>query len=181
LSPDEMGRLGAALAKCPDKQGAAIIGLLLLTGARSGEVRSMRWADLDLRAGIWTKLSSHTKQKKNHRVPISAPALALFKALRAEADKGAIYIFPSHGSSGYRAELKKTWAWITKAAKVRECRIHDLRHSYASVLASSGHSLPTIGRLLGHSNPVTTARYAHLFDDPLREATERAGQIISAR
>src|SRR5262249_15110812 len=89
LTPDEMARLGEALTKCPDKQGATIIGLLLLTGARSGEVRSIRWADLDLRAGVWTKPATNTKQRKPHRIPLSEPALALLNILRAEADRRA--------------------------------------------------------------------------------------------
>lgn len=76
-------------------------------------------------------------------------------------------------------EIKKTWASLCKAAGIAGVRIHDLRHTYASVLASSGLSLPIIGALLGHTQPSTTARYAHLFDDPLRIATERAAAIIS--
>jgi integrase len=58
--------------------------------------------------------------------------------------------------------------------------VHDLRHTYASILASAGLSLPIIGKLLGHTNPLTTNRYAHLFDDPLRAATERVGAIVDA-
>jgi integrase len=179
LTADELDRLGKVLVKSPDRQGATIIGLCLLTGARSGEVRSMRWTDLDLKAGIWTKPSSHTKQAQTHRVPLSAPALALLKALHSEADKGAVYVFPGPGADGYRSELKKTWVQICKAAKIKNCRIHDLRHSYASVLASNGYSLPTIGKLLGHTQVQTTHRYSHLIDTVLKEATEKAGAIIS--
>jgi integrase len=68
---------------------------------------------------------------------------------------------------------------ICKAAQIREARFHDLRHTYASILASSGLSLPIIGALLDHSEPQTTARYAHLFDDPLRAATERPSAVIT--
>ena len=179
LSHDELNRLGKVLIKCPDKQGATIIGLLLLTGARSGELRSVRWTDLDLKIGTWTKPSSHTKQKKIHRIPLSAPALALLRALRAETDKSAVYVFPGNGSGGYRSELKKTWRQICKAAHLKDMRIHDLRHSHASILASSGHSLPVIGRLLGHTQATTTARYTHLLDDVLRQATEKVGEIVT--
>src|SRR5262249_1178752 len=107
LTSDEMSRLGEALTKCADRQGATIIGLLFLTGSRSNEIRSMRWADVNLKAGIWTKPAMNTKQRKPHRIPLSAPALALLSALRSEADKGATYVFPSNGTGGYRAELKK--------------------------------------------------------------------------
>ena len=179
LSPDELDRLGKALAKCPDQQGANIIRLLLLTGARSGEVRSMQWADLDLIAGIWTKPASTTKQRKLHRVPLSAPARDLLTQIRSEAAKDAVFVFLSSAASAeYRTELKKTWKWLCKTAKIRSLRIHDLRHSYASILASSGHSLPIIGRLLGHTQPTTTSRYAHLVDDVLKAATEAAGVVI---
>jgi site-specific recombinase XerD len=77
--------------------------------------------------------------------------------------------------------LKYAWARICKAAGITGLRIHDLRHSYASHLVSTGFSLPVIGALLGHSQPATTARYAHLLDDPLRQATERVGAIISGK
>src|SRR5262249_11547468 len=132
-----------------------------------------------LKTGIWTKPSAHTKQKKDHRVPLSEPALALLNGLYKESDRGAVYVFPVPRADGYRAELKKTWVQICKTAKIRNCRIHDLRHCYASLLASSGHSLPVIGRLLGHTQAQTTLRYSHLIDKVLKEATEKAGAIIS--
>jgi integrase len=180
LTSEELDRLGKALLQCPDQQGANIIRLLLLTGSRSGEVRSMRWADLDLKAGVWTKPSAHTKQKTPHRVPLSAPALDLLVQIHRDAAKDALYVFPSARAAGeYRAELKKTWSSVCKAAKIKGFRVHDLRHSYASILASSGHSLPVIGRLLGHTQAQTTHRYSHLMDDPLRLATEKAGSIIT--
>jgi integrase len=76
-------------------------------------------------------------------------------------------------------EIKGSWAAICKLAQLSGVRVHDLRHTYASVLASAGLSLPVIGALLGHTQPGTTARYAHLFDDPLRAATERVGAIVT--
>jgi integrase len=90
-----------------------------------------------------------------------------------------VYVFPGRGGEGHRIEIKGSWAAICKAAGITEARMHDLRHTYASVLASAGLSLPVIGALLGHSQPATTARYSHLFDDPLRAATERVGAIVS--
>jgi hypothetical protein len=70
-------------------------------------------------------------------------------------------------------------AGVCARADLADCRIHDLRHTYASILASAGLSLPVIGALLGHTQPGTTARYSHLFDDPLREATERVGAVVA--
>jgi integrase len=89
-------------------------------------------------------------------------------------------VFPGSGERGHVVEVKKAWRAITKAAGITGLRIHDLRHSFASQLASGGASLPLIGALLGHSNPTTTHRYAHLFDDPQRAAVERVGAVISA-
>ena len=180
LSADELARLGAALAKHRDKAAANIFRLLLVTGARRGEVQAARWADFDLKDGVWTKPASATKQGELHRIPVNAPAQLLLANLRKVAADEAEYLFPGTGAGGHRVELKADWAAVCKAARIKGVRIHDLRHSYASVLAGSGHSLPIIGRLLGHSSAVTTLRYAHLQDDPLRKATETAGAIVTA-
>jgi integrase len=177
LSADELARLGAALAKHKDKMAANIFRLLSVTGARRNEVQAAKWADFDLEAGIWVKPASTTKQAKLHRVPLNAPAQLLLVDLRKATADDAEYLFPGR-FGGHRVELKADWAAVCKAARIKDARIHDLRHSYASVLAGSGHSLPIIGGLLGHSSPATTARYAHLMDDPLRKATETAGAII---
>jgi integrase len=89
-------------------------------------------------------------------------------------------VFPSNGATGHLVEIKKGWAQLTKAAGLERLRIHDLRHSYASQLASGGATLPLIGALLGHSNPLATNRYAHLYRDPLKAATEKVGAVIAA-
>jgi integrase len=173
LSADELDRLGRALDECQDRQSVMMIQILLLTGARSGEVKSMQWGHLDLKHGVWIKPASTTNQKKLHRVPLSAPALELLKSIKPEGE----FVFPSrHG--GHRGDFKKTWAKVCKAAGIKGCRIHDIRHSFAALAVSDGLSLPMVGRLLGHSTPATTARYAHLHDDPLKEATERVGLLV---
>lgn len=177
LSTDEIQRLSAALADQPNQTAANAIRLLMLTGARRGEVLSATWDQFDLAAGVWTKPSAHTKQKKEHRVPLSAPAVQLLTEI-AETTDGD-YVFPGRNSEEPLKELKGFWTKVCKAAGITGVRVHDLRHSYASILASHGYSLPMIGALLGHTQPGTTARYAHLFDEPLREATERVGEIVT--
>ncbi len=189
LSPEEIVRLAEALATHPEKISANAIRLLLLTGARRGEALNATWDQFDLASGVWTKPSAHTKQKKPHRVPLSAPAMALITGMRKEAVPGCPYVFPSAktskvGGSGpptYEAltEIKRTWASVCKTAGLAGVRLHDLRHSYASVLASGGLSLHIVGALLGHTQPRTTARYAHLYDDVLRAATERVGAVVT--
>ncbi|HEX2258027.1 MAG TPA: tyrosine-type recombinase/integrase [Afifellaceae bacterium] len=178
LTPPELARLTVALAEHRDQQASNIIRLLLLTGARRGELQAARWADIDLERGVWTKPGATTKQKTQHRVPLSDAALKLL--LNIDRADGGEYVFPGR-DKGHRVEIKDSWAAICKAAGISGVRMHDLRHTYASVLASSGLSLPVIGALLGHTQPATTARYAHLLDDPLRAATERASAIITGK
>jgi integrase len=175
LSPEELGRLSAALTACSDQQAANAIRLLLLTGARRGEVLSAKWSDFNFETGEWTKPGAATKQKTEHRVPLSAPA----RQLLAGMPRSGEHLFPGPGVTGCRVDLNKPWASVCKTAGLRGVRVHDLRHTYASVLASAGLSLHTIGALLGHAQPATTARYAHLTHDSLKSATETAGAIIS--
>jgi integrase len=90
-----------------------------------------------------------------------------------------VHLFPGGKEGHPLQEIKRFWTSVCAKAGISGVRIHDLRHTYASILASSGLSLPIIGRLLGHTQAATTARYAHLMDDPLRAATERAGAVIT--
>lgn len=177
LKPDELVRLTAALAGDPNQLAANILRLLLLTGARKGEVLSAQWDQIDLAAGVWTKPHTMTKQEREHAIPLSAPARQLLERLHKRSG-GSPWVFPGR-DGGAREDLKYAWARICKAAGITGLRVHDLRHSYASHLVSAGFSLPVIGSLLGHSTPTTTARYSHLIDDVLRTATERVGAIIS--
>jgi len=186
LSGDELRRLTEALVGHASQAAANAVRLLLLTGARRSEVLGATWEHFDLEAGVWTKPSSHTKQKSQHRVPLSAPARQLLTEIKEAAEKSASakgrapspYVFPARVGNGPMVEIKTSWTALCKAADLQGVRLHDLRHTYASVLASAGLSLPVIGALLGHTQPGTTARYAHLFDDPLRAATERVGAIV---
>jgi integrase len=179
LSADELGRLTLALAEHDDQQAANIIRLLLLTGARRGEVLAARWDQLDLKTGTWIKPGATTKQRTEHRVPLSAPARQLLREIWEAAALDQDYVFPGRHGKGHRINVKADWAGLCKAAGIAGARIHDLRHTYASILAGAGMSLPLIGALLGHTQPATTARYAHLLDDPLRQATERVGAVLS--
>ena len=128
LTSAELPRLTKALTEHPDRQAANIFRLLLLTGARRGEVLAARWADVDLESGVWTKPGASTKRRTEHRVPLSAPARQLITKLEQTESE---YLFPGR-SEGHRVEVKGNWAAICKAAKITGLRIHDLRHSYAS-------------------------------------------------
>jgi integrase len=179
LTEVELRRLKRALAEHDDRDAADIFHLLLLTGARRGEVLAARWGDFDLEKGVWTKPGSTTKQRTIHVIPLSPPAVALLKA-REKTRGRQEYVFPGR-RGGHRVEVKSNWRRLCKAAKITGLRIHDLRHSFASVLASDGVGLPVIGALLGHTQPSTTARYSHIIDTALREATGRVGVVVAGR
>jgi integrase len=179
LSGAELDRLTAALDKLPDQSAADAVRLLLLTGARRGELLAAKWANIDLEAGVWNKPGATTKTKTLHSVPLSQPACRLLAEMRERADSD--WLFPARSGDGHRSHINATWIGLRKAAKLPGVRLHDLRHTYATILASSGLSLPVIGKLLGHTTPIMTQRYAHLTDDPLRQATERVGSIIQGR
>jgi integrase len=190
LTPAEIARLGEVLATHPEKVSANAVRLLLLTGARRGEVLGATWDQFNVLDGIWIKPAATTKQNKLHRIPLSAPAMQLLVDMKTDADlenarrgrdrlPDLVHLFPGGKEGQPLQEIKRFWTSVCAKAGISGVRIHDLRHTYASILASSGLSLPIIGRLLGHTQAQTTARYSHLFDDPLRAATERAGAIIS--
>jgi integrase len=175
LSDDEMERLGKVLARYPDREVAAGVTLLFLTGARKGELANMTWDQIDLVKATWSKPASMTKQKRDHTIPLSAAAVELLKRLPKQSE----YVFPRWHRS--LSTVRDHWHRLVKEAKITGFRMHDLRHSYASILVSSGHSLPVIGALLGHAAPSTTARYSHLFDDVTRAATEKVGMLITGK
>ena len=203
LSDTESNALLAALDGWHERQSADVVRLLTLTGARLGEVLGAKWEQFDLDAGVWVKPAATTKQRKLHRVPLNSTAKALLQYRREAAEAEAVYVFPGNGEKGHQTDLKRSWLGICKAAGLVEMgaaisgktgkpildkkgnpkqelratvRLHDLRHTFASVLVSAGHSLPVIGALLGHTQAQTTQRYAHLFDDPLRVAAEAAAK-----
>jgi integrase len=180
LSGDELTRLTKALAEHHNTEAADALRLILLTGARKHEALSATWDQFNLTDGTWTNPAATTKQRTEHSIPLSGPARQLLARLREHATTGR-FVFPGPGPRGYRTSVKRDWAQVCKAAGITGLRVHDLRHSYASQLASAGIGLHIIGRLLGHTQPQTTHRYAHLLDDPLRQATERVGAIIAGK
>lgn len=171
LTQKEFADLLAALLSRPDDTSAHAILMIALTGARKGQVLSMRWADINLKEAVWTAPASTTKTKRTHRVFLNSLALKLLKKRAFEAADQP-FVFPSHSIAGHLLSVRKTWRSATATANIHNCRIHDLRHTFASFLVSEGKSLEMIGALLGHSQTQTTKRYAHLFDDPLRRASE---------
>lgn len=178
LSPSEMAQLGDALSTAQQEGespfAVAAIRLLVLTGARKSEILTLKWEYVDTERGCLRLPDSKTGAKV---VPLGAAALeALSEIPRVE---GNPYVFP--GLEGrHFVGLQRTWERIRKRAGLEDVRLHDLRHSFASVAVAGGDSLYLVGKVLGHQQASTTERYAHLADDPLRAVADRTSGHIAA-
>jgi len=181
LNKDEIDRLAAALDADPDQRAAGIIRICMLTGARVGEVRQARFEQFNLELGLWSKPASTTKQRKVHRVPISEDVAAIVRQRQLLVPKGNPWLFPGDVPGQPVKEIRRFWRRIQKAARIEDVRIHDLRHTFASLLVSGGASLEMIGKLLGHSQMQTTQRYAHLLDAPLRAGLDAVASAVRPR
>jgi integrase len=156
---------------------AAAMRLLILTGARLREILHLRWEHVDFERGMLLLSDSKTGKKS---IVLNAPALDVL----ANLPRVGAYVIAGNSAGTEdeqaRSDLKRPWAAVSKRAGLEGVRIHDLRHTHASVGAGAGLGLPIIGKLLGHAQASTTARYAHLDADPLRRASDRIGSHISA-
>src|SRR5262245_216069 len=180
LSQVELARLGDALREAERDKSAtpwaiAAIRLLTFTGARLNEILTLHWGHVSEEHECLMLPDSKTGRKAIH---LNAPALALLQTIpRLE---GNPYVICGEKAGQHFVNLQKPWRRIRSAAKLEDVRLHDLRHSFASVAAAGGQSLVVIGKLLGHSQPATTARYAHLADDPVKAASDTVGRHIGA-
>ena len=196
LSSDELARLGATLvteAARVDQRSPSVgasdrrrptgtragsiaaLRLLLLTGCRVGEILSLRWENVNLERRLLLLSDSKTGAKP---LFLSTAAAEFIGNLPRSA--GSDCVFPGDRPGKPTVSSRKSWERVCKVAKIAALRLHDLRHGYASVSAADGLSLPVIGALLGHSQPATTARYAHLAVSPLHEAIDAIGARIMA-
>ncbi|MEM7621128.1 MAG: tyrosine-type recombinase/integrase [Pseudomonadota bacterium] len=179
LSHEELERLGDVLNEA-EETGAenlyviAAIRLLILTGARLSEILTLTWQEVDLERGLLFLKHSKTGQKTIFLNEAAKDILSNLPRLTKNP-----YVIIGHKTGEHLVNLRKPWTRIRSQAGLEDVRLHDLRHSFASLAAGSGASLPLIGGLLGHTQPQTTARYAHLANNPLREVNERVGAQIS--
>jgi integrase len=174
----QLRRLEDALSNMEDQVIADAIRLLIVTGSRVNEVLTAEWNQFDLDRAEWTKPSHHTKQQKTEHVPLSCAALSILTRLHERTGSGQ-YLIP--GATGHRVDLRGPWARICQEAGLGEnVHVHDLRHTFASILVSSGQPLSSVGKLLGHTQSKTTERYAHLSNDALKSATEAFGNTFNA-
>jgi integrase len=184
LSPKEMKALWDALQALESTKEIApafadIIRMLMLTGARKTEITGLRWSEVDLGRRRLTLPPERTKAggRNGARHIRLSPKAATILARRHDQSEGD-YVFPSARSEGHAVGVRRPFLVACKAAGMTDLRIHDLRHSYASALASNGQSLPMIAKALGHAGTRATERYAHLADDPLHAAACEVADLI---
>jgi integrase len=179
LSENELVQLGDALRQAvaagENYAGIAIIRLLIFTGARKGEIESLKWREIDFERGLLRLEDSKTGQKI---VALNAGTLEILAAL-PRIDNSE-YVFPAckGESRGHFQGVPKVWRKVRSLAGLENLRLHDLRHSFASIAVSAGASLPIVGALLGHRDAATTQRYAHLSDDPVRSVSDAVSRRL---
>ena len=175
LTTEETRRLGVALAEqeAAGARAASVIRLLVLTGCRQSEIRTLQWRDYRAR-----HLFLPDSKAGPRTVWLSNAARGVLDSLtRTER-----WVFPSAAGTGpmLTDTLYACWRKLRSSAGIEDIRLHDLRHSYASFALRGGESVPTIGRLLGHRDPATTLRYTHFADAALRQAGEAVGEVLGA-
>lgn len=176
LTPEELARLGAVLT-CAVAEGVAsaptvaTCRLLLLTGARWGEIRTLRWEWID-----WGRATARLPESKTgaKTLYLSPGALAVLRSLGPQ--RSGLVVPGRHGRP--RARPQRQWQRLCAHAQLTDLHLHDLRHTYASFGATLGLSLQVVGRLLGHAQMQTTQRYAHLAPDPVAEAARLVGEAL---
>lgn len=176
LTDAELRELGKALKITnANPLAVAAVRLLLFTGARLNEILSLRWSTIDIERGTARLADSKTGAKTLH---LSPPALEVLSGLKRV--DGNPYVLPATRGQGHYIGIQKPWRAIRKTAGIDDVRIHDLRHSFASVGAIGGTSIPILGALLGHTHSSTTDRYSHLSQTPLSAASAAIGYRIAA-
>lgn len=188
LSRGEAVRLLAAVSELESEEAlnpvfADPIRLLLLTGARKTEILGLRWSEVDLAGRALRLPPERTKaggRTGARRIMLSPVAVEILQRRRANTEQGAEFVFPASSAAGHAIALRRPFLKACRRARLSGVRIHDLRHSFASLAVADGASLFLIGKLLGHANARTTERYAHLSGDPLLEAVDSIGRALTS-
>ena len=181
LGADELPRFLTALDdEQTPKMWQDYFRLLLLTGARSGNVKAMKWDELDLSGSTWRIPDEKAKAGQAILVHLPVDAVVILKERLGHREANNPWVFPSIGKSGHIEEPRKPWENILKRAKLTGVRMHDLRRTLGSWQAATGASLHVIGKSLGHRNVATTAIYARLNIDPVRVSVNKATDAMKA-
>lgn len=172
LTANEIEQLQTACLTETNRSAALAVLFLLATGARMGEALKAKWCHLDESNQQWTIPQENAKSKKARSLPLNKRALWIIDALKQLPEcRDGEYLFTSRLGRPFR-DINHTWRKIKTAAGLDEVRLHDLRHTYASLLINAGCSLYEVQQLLGHANADMTQRYAHLTPSTLRSANE---------
>ncbi|NLZ10932.1 MAG: tyrosine-type recombinase/integrase [Alcaligenaceae bacterium] len=183
LSPEDTERLFAAVDKSPNPMLRHIVALLILTGTRKREVLDARWEDFDLEKQLWRIPT--TKTGKARHVPLSGGALYVLARVRETLHlhhlptTGKAWLCPNLATGLPYVSFFASWNTARRKAGLSKVRIHDLRHTFASLLINSGRSLYEVQKILGHTQVRTTQRYAHLQQETLIEAADSAAKALS--
>lgn len=175
LREDELSRLYDAVATSDNQMLKYIVPMLLLTGARKREVLDAKWSDFDYGNRIWK--IPHTKLGRPRFVPMSDGVLAILAQIPREDCE---YVFANPETQKPYVSVHYAWATARKRAGLEDVRMHDLRHSFASILINSGRTLYEVQHLLGHTQVKTTERYAHLQQDTLLRAANVATAVVGS-
>jgi integrase len=179
LSTEELLRVGQVLVDF-EATGAimpsamACIRLLIFTGARLGEILTLQWAHVDIERRLLLLPDSKTGQKP---IVLNQQCIEVLQSIPRIAN--CPWVITGHLDGEHLKSLQPAWDKVRRAAGIPDVRIHDLRHSFASFAVMSGGTLPVIGKLLGHNTPITTARYAHLSNDPVSHLAEITGTALA--
>jgi integrase len=174
LTQEETRRLIAAVGKSNNRQLKYIIPLLLMLGCRKSELLNAKWENFDREKCIWTIPLS--KSGKLRYVPLSQAVLALLDKLPRWSS--CPYLIPNPHTGLPFTDIHEPWHTACKRAGLKDVRIHDLRHTFASNLVNAGHSLFVVSKALGHSTTRMSERYAHLSDETLLAAANSAANAI---
>jgi len=177
LQSDELPAFFKALAEETNDTLRDYFLISLLTGARRSNVQEMQWSQINFDRAEWRIPT--TKNGEPQTVTLSAEALEILR--NRQTDKAGVWVFPGTGASGHLVEPKKAWRRVLDRAGIDDLRIHDLRRTLGSWQAKTGASLAIVGKSLNHKSPSTTAIYARLDLDPVRESVDRAtGAMLAA-
>ncbi len=177
LSKNEMLQALCILQEMGDNQKALALQLLIFTGARKSEILNARWEHVHLDERILTVPLA--KSGRAHHIPLSDEALKIINIL--EKGKTSPWLFPGKSGDKPLSSLFDTWNKVRKELKLPKVRIHDLRHSFASMLVTAGSSLYEVQKILGHHNPKVTMRYAHFAQESLVEVANRIGENLQLK
>ena len=179
FSAAELRAIGRVLSEMEEERielpsAIAAVRLLLFTGCRLGEIMTLRWEYVDLEAKLLRLPDSKTGAKEVHLGMAAVEVLSATKQL-----KGNPWVIVGRNAGAHLTDLQPFWQRVRGRAGLKNARIHDLRHTFASVAVSNGQSLPMIGKLLGHTQVQTTARYAHLANQPVLQAANDVSSLIA--